>query len=255
MLQILPIFLIPFLEIDVGTITESFRIVRPKLRQRIGREWTKEHYQSHSQARSHQFINEQIHRLNQVISSGEYKHVILAGEPRAVTQLLHSMPKRLSSMVVSTMRASDKVKTTELVSSTLVVFEEYQEKESLDVVSRLGFEIGTKGTAVKGTQACVHALRNSQARTLVLSQTYDPGTAMSCRSCNEFLFDNSNSSCPKYGQSNLREISLKEEIVRLAEQNRCAIEIVKSSDAMSAFGGVGCLLRYLTPERDDKLAA
>ena len=243
------------LEIDVGTITESLRVVRPELRQRIGREWTKEHYQSYSQARSHQFINEQINQLNQVISSGEYKHLILAGEPRAVAQLVKSMPKRLSSMVVSTMRASDRVKTTELVSSTLAVFEEHEEKESLAIVSRLGFEIGTKGAAVKGTQACVHALRNGQARTLVLSQTYDPGTARSCRSCNEFLFDDSNSSCPKCGQSNLRTINLKEEIVRMAEQNRCNIEIVKSSDAMSAFGGVGCLLRYLTPERDDKLAA
>jgi len=243
------------LEIDVGTITETFRIVRPELRQRVGREWTKEHYRSHSQARNRQFINEQVHLLDQVISSGEYRHLILAGDPRAVAQLRKAIPKGLSNLVIAAMRASDKDKTAELVSATLAAFERHEEKESLSVVSRLGFEIGTKGAAVKGTQACVHALRNGQARTLVLSRTYDPGTARSCRSCNEFLFDDSNSSCPKCGQSNLRAINLKEEIVRLAEQNRCDIEIVKSSDAMSAFGGVGCLLRYLTPERDDKLAA
>jgi stalled ribosome rescue protein Dom34 len=50
-------------------------------------------------------------------------------------------------------------------------------------------------------------------------------------------------------------VDIKEEMVRLAERNRCGIEIVKNGDAMSAFGGVGCLLRYLIPERDDRPAA
>jgi peptide subunit release factor 1 (eRF1) len=190
-----------------------------------------------------------------VISSGEYRHLILAGDPRTVTHLRKALPKRLSNLVIAAIRASDKDKTAALVSATLTAFERHEEKESLSVVSRLGFEIGTKGTAVKGTQACIHALRNGQARTLVLSQTYDPGTAKSCRSCNEFLFEHSISSCPRCGSGSLRAIDLKEEIVRLAEQNRCDIEIVKSGDVMSAFGGIGCLLRYLTPEQDDKMVA
>lgn len=243
------------LEIGVGSITETARIVRPELRQRIGREWTKEHYRSHSQARNHQFIHQQIHLLDQVISLGEYRHLILAGDPRSVAQLKKSLPKRLASIVISTMRASEKDKTAQLVTATLAAFEEYEEKESLSVVSRLGYEIGTRGAAVKGTHACIHALRNGQARTLVLAQAYDPGAASSCRSCNEFPIENFLNSCPRCGHNSLRAVDLKEEIVRLAELNNCDIEIVKSSDAMSLFGGVGCLLRYLTPERDDKLAA
>jgi len=243
------------LEIDVGTITETIRIVRPELRQRVGREWTKEHYRNHSQARNCQFINEQVHLLDQVISSGEYRHLILAGDPRTVAQLRKALPKRLSNLVIAAIRASDKDKTSELVSATLAAFERHEEKESLSVVSLLGFEIGTKGAAVKGTQACIHALRNGQAGTLVLSQTHDLGTAKSCRSCNVFPIEEPISSCPKCGHDSLRAIDLKEEIVRLAEQNRCDIEIVKSSDAMSAFDGIGCLLRYLTPEQDDKIAA
>ena len=44
-------------------------------------------------------------------------------------------------------------------------------------------------------------------------------------------------------------------MVRLAKRNGCGIGIAKRNDAMSAFSGVGCLLRYLTPERDNESAA
>jgi len=36
---------------------------------------------------------------------------------------------------------------------------------------------------------------------------------------------------------------------------RYCIEIVKNAEAMAAYDGVGCLLRYLMPERDHKPAA
>lgn len=151
------------LEINVGTITEAIRLVRPGLRERVGREWTKEHYQSHSYARNQQFINEQIRSLDQVVTSGEYRYLILAGDGRTVAQLNRALPKRLSNMLISTIRASDKYKTSDLVSASLAAFEEHEEIESLSVVSRLGFEIGTNGAAVKGTQACIEALRDSRA--------------------------------------------------------------------------------------------
>jgi len=47
----------------------------------------------------------------------------------------------------------------------------------------------------------------------------------------------------------MQDVRLKEELVRLAEQNQCQIEIVNHSDILMEFGGVGCLLRYLTLEQ------
>jgi Zn finger protein HypA/HybF involved in hydrogenase expression len=244
------------LELDVGTITETFRIERPDLRRRVGREWTKDHYQSHSQARIQQFVNEQIRLLDQVMTSGSYKHLILAGDLRIVAQINKALPKHLSNMVISTVRASEKEKAAEIVAATLAAFEEYEEKESLSVVGRLGLEIGTNGAAVKGTAASIRVLRDGRARTLVLSQAYNPGLGSSCRACKELLtVQTHNVLCPRCGHSSFDGVDIKEEMVRLAEQNRCGIEIVKSNDAMSAFGGVGCLLRYLIPESDDKPAA
>ncbi len=40
----------------------------------------------------------------------------------------------------------------------------------------------------------------------------------------------------------------KEELVRLAAQQDCEVELVKQSDMLMQLGGVGCLLRYRLPE-------
>lgn len=243
-------------EISAGTITATVRILRPALRQRAGREWTKERYQDHSQARLRQFINEQIRSLDQVITSENYRHLILAGDQRITSQIEEALPRGISNMLVATVRASEKDKTSELVSATLAAFEEHEEIESLSVVSQLGQEIGTGGAAVKGTAACLEALKIFQARTLILSQAYEPGLGRSCRSCGELQIDSfSQKDCLRCGDSNFRAVDIKEEMVRLAVQKDCAIEIVKTPDALSNFEGVGCLLRYITPESGHKPAA
>ena len=43
----------------------------------------------------------------------------------------------------------------------------------------------------------------------------------------------------------------KEELVRLAAQQDCEIELVNESDMLMQFGGVGCLLRYRPPGSSD----
>jgi stalled ribosome rescue protein Dom34 len=50
-------------------------------------------------------------------------------------------------------------------------------------------------------------------------------------------------------------VDVKEELVRWAEQARCKIEVVNHSDVLMQLGGVGCLLRYLEPERVHSRAA
>ena len=44
------------LEVVFGQVTESLITQRPDLRERIGREWTKEHFQSHKRDRKAQFL-------------------------------------------------------------------------------------------------------------------------------------------------------------------------------------------------------
>jgi len=53
--------------------------------------------------------------------------------------------------------------------------------------------------------------------------------------------------CPYCEGGEMREVNTKEEMVRIAERSGCRIEIVNQSEVLTRFGGVGCLLRYITP--------
>ena len=45
------------IEVSVGDVTKELWAERPELRKRVGREWTKEHYQSHRRDRSQKFMD------------------------------------------------------------------------------------------------------------------------------------------------------------------------------------------------------
>ncbi len=47
----------------------------------------------------------------------------------------------------------------------------------------------------------------------------------------------------------VEKIDIKEEIVKTAERYECRIETIKHSEILMELGGVGCLLRFLTPEQ------
>lgn len=81
------------LEINLGEVTKELWRERPELRQRVGREWTKEHYLNHRRQRTEQFIKEQVQLLEQLMTVGGHTHLILAGNPR-ITACLRLGPHR-----------------------------------------------------------------------------------------------------------------------------------------------------------------
>src|SRR6266700_1174131 len=61
--------------------------------------------------------------------------------------------------------------------------------------------------------------------------------------------------CSECLSKEIRELNLKEEIVRMAEITGSRVEVVNHSDALMRLGGIGCLLRFLGPERYGAVAA
>jgi hypothetical protein len=49
--------------------------------------------------------------------------------------------------------------------------------------------------------------------------------------------------------------ALKEELARMAELEGCGVEIVHDSEILMRLGGVGCLLRFLSPDAYGRAAA
>lgn len=234
--------------VNLGAVTEQVWSARPDLRRRVGREWSRDHFQDHRRARSQQFIHEQIHVLEKLLATGGYGHIVLAGNPRATAAIRKAMPKHLARKLLDTVPASAHDRLSDVVASTLQAFLEHEELESQAIAEKLTHQIHTHGLAVAGTSATLDALKKGQADSLVVASAYDPGRGWECRRCRHTVLESrAPAVCQACRRDALREFDIKAEIVRLAEISDCGVEVVEHSDGLMALGGVGCLLRYLAP--------
>ncbi len=205
------------LEINLGEVTKEIWTLRPDLRMRVGRTWTKQHYQHHREMQSEEFIQEMIRIVDKLMSGGGYNHLILAGQPQTVTKLREALPKHLGAKLVDTLNTHPSDSYPEVVASTITSFLEQEERESVAMVDRLVQEIETDGLAVIGAAATLTAVETGVADVLILARDYDP------------------------------ELEIKDMLVKQAELHGCTIEVVNESEALRNLGGVGCLLRYRIP--------
>jgi protein required for attachment to host cells len=201
------------LEVHLGSITEALWAKRPELRERVGRGWTHEHYQSHRRERSHQYAHEIARFVDGVMSKGSYGHLILAGTPKMTALLRQALPKRLVSKLIDVVPAAANDRTSDVVAATLASFIEEEQQESLAAVERLQKAIFSHGLAVAGSRASLQALKSRQVDLLVMATEYVP------------------------------------------EPAGCGVEIVHDSEILMGLGGVGCLLRFRSPDAYGRAAA
>lgn len=244
------------LGVNLGAVTEDVWKQSPELRERVGREWTKEHYQNHRRERTNRFINELIGILDHLMTAGGYGHLILAGNPRLTSQIRKALPRRLAAKLVDIVGASEYDRTGDVVAATLRSFIEYEEVESLGAVYRLQEGINTHGLAVAGTRASFEALKQGQVDVLVLAQAYEADAGWTCGACGVAEVERpAPNTCSQCGAKSIREFNVKEEMVRMAEQTESGVEVVNQSEVLMRLGGVGCLLRFLGPEQYGAKAA
>ncbi len=238
-------------EVDIGNVTRELWIAHPELHERVGREWTKEHYQSHRRDQSAKFVKEKIEILDRLVSHREHTHLILAGTPKMVARVRNGLPKRLKEKVIDVVGMSGSETAEEAVLATLARYAEHEQEESENTAALLLDALARGGLAVHGTSESLAALRRSQVDLLVLSSTYDAPDGWACGSCHAADVGDPPPACPCCGERKTRETNLKEQLVRLAEILGVKIEIVRESDVLFDIGGVGCLLRYRTADQRD----
>ena len=236
-------------EVNLGAVTEQLWKQRPELRKRVGREWTKEHYQNHRRDRAQRFIKEKIKILEQVMSAGGYTHLVLAGHPTVTNRMRSELPKHLAEQLIDVVPASGRTSVSDVVKATLASFIEQEEKESRAMAEEIERQIRTGGLAVTGTEASLQALRRQQADMLVMARSYSPDPGWTCTACG-FMGSQPErpKACPECGAAELQDLDVRETMVKLAEQQGCTVEVVNQSEALTRFGGVGCLLRYRLPD-------
>ena len=179
-----------------------------------------------------------------------HTHLILAGNPRISALVRKPLSKHLKKKLVDTVVASGGDRISDVVEATLSTFVDQEEKESQSMVVILQREIYAHGLAAVGSEDCLTALQRGQADTMILLRDYQPPAGWKCAACGELHFDlQKPPACRQCENPELRETDLKEEMVRLAEQSGCQVEVVNYSEILMSLGGAGCLLRYHAPEQ------
>lgn len=247
---------IRILGVNLGAVTQDIWDKRPEIRQRVARAWTKEHYRSHARERTNQLIHEWIHLLEGLMLAGGYKHLILAGNPRATSRICKALSKPLAATLIDVVGASASDALSDIVRATLLSFIEHEEKESVAFVDKLQQAIHRDGLAVAGTRASWDALQAGQTDVLILAKAYSPDSGWICADCEATAVETAMPNrCPLCGKHKLSALDVKEAMIRCAEQAGCGVEVVNHSDALMRLGGVGCLLRYLAPDQYRRSAA
>lgn len=237
------------LQVNLGAITAHIWEQRPELRERIGREWTKPHFQRHRQDRTRKFLKDAVKVLERLMSAGGYTHLILAGQPSTTSQVQQNLPRHLQDQLIDIVPASGTMRMSDVVEATLSSFVEAEEQESRAVVANLVHQLRTGGLAVVGTDPSLRALYCGRVDVLVLSKEYDPGPGWLCDSCGHMDVESEVPvACPTCDGRAFRRFNTKEEMVRKAEECDCTIEVVTQSDELMHLGGVGCLLSYRLPD-------
>jgi protein required for attachment to host cells len=237
------------LEVNLGSVTAQLWKERPELRQRVGREWTKEHYQNHRRDRTERFIKEKVEVLEKLMSAGGHTHLILAGHPTITGRVRSKLPKHLAEKLVDMVPASREAPDTDIVEATVASFIEQEEDESRAAAEEIERQIRTGGLAVTGAEASLHALRRQQADMLVIARSFRSHPGWSCTRCG-FMGGQPEkpNTCPECDGAELQDLDVKETMVKLAEQQGCRVEVVNQSEPLTRLGGVGCLLRYRLPD-------
>ncbi|MFN8439562.1 MAG: hypothetical protein U0175_02245 [Caldilineaceae bacterium] len=236
------------LEVNLGAVTEEIWRQRPAMRKRVGREWTKEHYQNHQREQTDRFLKEKISILDNLMRAGGHTHLILVGQPWETERISRALPKRLATKVIDTIPASGNEPISDVVSTTLARFIETEERESQEIAEVLYQEILSDGLAVVGTQATLDALRRYQVDVLVMAQSYAPQFGWCCNDCATLAVSrNAPHSCAHCKGYLFHSVDLREELVRLAEQQSAKVEVVMHNEALIELGGIGALLRYRLP--------
>jgi len=233
------------LEVSLGAVTRQLWTERPELRKRVGREWTKLHYQSHRRDRVRKFIKETIAVVERAVSSGGHTHLMLAGNPQITAQVRNSLPAHLAATLVDVISASSKDRTTDVVEATLSSFIDQEELESVAAVQRLERDLRRGDLAMVGVDQCLRALRQGQVDVLIIASSYELPRGWSCAGCGAAGQKIKRpASCKECGASVIHDVDVKETMIRLAEQAGSQIETVRDSALLMRLGGVGCLLRY-----------
>lgn len=201
------------IEVNLGTHSVELLTEPPALRERIGREWTREHYASHRREREKSFVKEKIAVIESLMAKRGHNSLIIAGEPRYANRIKESLPAHLNDKLVGEIKTCvNDHQMNAVVAQAVDSFLKAEAEEAHSTVELLVNSVRSGGLAVVGVQPAIQAISEGRAERLVVSST--------------LLHED------------------QERLVRMASQRGIPIETVQDCEMLDRNGGAGALLRY-----------
>ena len=250
------------LEVNFGGFIKQLWAQNARLSEKFSKKASKQHYQSCDPQQSTQ---EKIAILEKIFAKSDDSHLILAGDQHLTSQIKTLLPENIKARLVDIIAASAQDRISKVVATTLKSLVKYEQEKGIAAAEAFKRQIDIDGPAVAGTEKTFTALMKGTADVLLFSQDYDPGIGWTCNRCGRFAVTIDNSvfcktckmrqqcfstksshliDCQVCGNNEGRKFDIKEEMVRLAAQNKCKLEILADNHLLCQLGGVGCLLRY-----------
>lgn len=229
---------------NLGAVTLDLLRARPELRWRVGREWSLEQFRRRRTKPEQQFVSDVVGELSGVMAADNYDHLILAGDPGMTEMVRRALPPELAVRLTDVIHDPGHEGDWDVVAESVESFVEAEHRESHATAEKLSRQVRMGGLGVAGTRASYWALKRGQAETLVMGADYSPKPGWLCRDCRiERTIERKPDRCPGCASTALEDISIRETMLRLAEQRGCQVELVRGSETLGRLGGVGCLLR------------
>ena len=170
-------------EVNLGAATTQAWLEYPPLRQRVGTEWSRSHFQIHRSRRGDRYLDEKVAILTKLMQAGGQTHLVLAGEPGMTHRVLHALPVELQEQVIDCVPANRGDQQSDVILATLSSFIEHEERESQAIADSLIEGIRRQNLAVGGTGKTLAALRWGDVDTLVMDSDYQPDPGWTCTAC------------------------------------------------------------------------
>lgn len=215
------------LEINLGEVTSELWLKHPEDRIAIEREVSKLKYQKHKNNLRRKFISETAESLKNVVKSGAFKNIILAGSPKIIGDLRTLLPKNLEKFIIDETNININQDGQSVVAKTLHTFVQKEMLESQEALDELLDQVHKEETAILGLSKCEAAVNYNMVDVLLVTK-------------------------PEYQNGALRVapnarpsiIKRRDELLRLAATKDCKIEFVEHDSYLNDFDGVGALLKH-----------
>lgn len=180
--------------------------------------WSQSRYQRHVDHHDKQFAQEAAAAIERLVSRERAKHLILAGDERAIPVLENELAESVRSLVEHVSRIGMRASAEEVRTDVAPILAAIERREATDLADRAIGEWLADDLGVVGLEATLAALEAGQVDQLVVDET-----------------------------ATLDE-ALRAELVRQAARTDAGVEIVRDHAALGSHGGVAATLRYRTTE-------